>query len=273
MTIATLTLVGCETTSGPDPTETELHAVDQRLTRVEHDDENMLRLSARIDSLENQQRDLRGMIEELQNSNETLRKQQRDLYADLERRLAAVQGAGVAGAGVAGAGVAGAGVAGAGVAGAGVAAGAVSGAAAGAAVGAAAGGGVLSDGGEQGAYTHAFDALKSNDYSTAITRLREFLHAYPQSSLAGNAQYWLGQAYYVTGDLDDAAASFRAVGEQYPNSPKVPDALLKLGMTQVDQKKLTDAHATLAQVVQKYPGTDAARLATARLQNLPPDAH
>jgi tol-pal system protein YbgF len=258
MTIATLAQVGCETTSEPDATETELHAVDQRLTRVEHDDENMLRLSARIDSLESQQRDLRGMIEELQNSNETLRKQQRDLYGDLDRRLAAVQGAGGAAAGVAGAGVA---------------AGAVSGAAAGAAVGAAGAGGVLSDGGEQGAYTHAFDALKSNDYSTAITRLREFLHAYPQSSLAGNAQYWLGQAYYVTGDLDDAAASFRAVGEQYPNSPKVPDALLKLGMTQVDQKKLTDGHATLAQVMQKYPGTDAARLAAARLQNLPPDAH
>jgi tol-pal system protein YbgF len=99
------------------------------------------------------------------------------------------------------------------------------------------------------------------------------LRAYPQSQLAGNAQYWLGEAYYVTHDYDDAVASFRAVGEQYPQSPKVPDALLKLGLTQIDQKKMADARATLKQVVQRFPGTDAAKLAAARLQTLPPDEH
>jgi TolA-binding protein len=47
--------------------------------------------------------------------------------------------------------------------------------------------------------------------------------------------------------------------------------MLKLGMTQIDQQRLTDARSTLTQVVQRYPGTDAARLASSRLQNLPPD--
>ena len=104
-------------------------------------------------------------------------------------------------------------------------------------------------------------------------KIAEFLRDYPQSTLAGNAEYWLGETYYLTRDLDDAAASFRAVGDQYPKSPKVPDALLKLGLTQIDQKTLTDAHATLSQVVQNYPGTEAARSAAARLQHMPPAAH
>ena len=240
--IAALALTGCETTSDPDPTLVKLNDVDERLGHVERvvNGQSLLQLSQRIDVLEAQLRQMRGTLEELQNSNEMLRKQQRDLYADLDKRLTALQGT-----------------------------------AAGAAVsGANSGGGTAGDGsGDQAAYAHAFDALKSNDYDGAIPRFKDFLRMYPQSSLAGNAQYWLGEAYYVTRDFDSAAAAFRAVGDQYPKSPKVPDALLKLGLTQVDQKKLTEARASLSGVVQRYPGSDAAKLAAAKLQNLPPDAH
>jgi tol-pal system protein YbgF len=247
LAITTIVLAGCETTAEPDPTQVKLNDVDERLGRVEHvvNNQSLLQLSSRIDVLEAQLREMRGTLEELQNSNETLRKQQRDLYADLDRRLTAMQNAGFA-------------------------AGAAS---ASAPPAMSSGGTAASDsGGDQTAYTHAFDALKSNDYAGAITRFRDFLRAYPQSTLAGNAQYWLGEAYYVMRDFDSAAASFRAVGDQYPNSPKVPDALLKLGLTQVDQKRLTEAHATLSEVVRKYPGSEAAKLAASRLQNLPPDA-
>jgi tol-pal system protein YbgF len=242
LALSTLAISGCESNSGPDPTVVKLNDIDERLGRVERvvNNQSLLQLSARIDELEQQLREMRGSLEELQNSNELLRKQQRDLYADLDRRLTALQGA--AGGANAGAGNAGAGPA-------------------------------TSDAsGEQAAYNRAFDSLKSNDYAAAITRFRGFVSSYPQSSLAGNAQYWLGEAYYVTRDFDSAAAAFRAVGEQYPKSPKVPDALLKLGLTQVDMKRLTDARATLNDVVQRYPNSDAAKLASSKLQNLPPDA-
>jgi len=252
LAIATLVLAGCETTpSQPDPTLVKLNDIDERLGRVERvvNNQSLLQLSQRIDGLEAQLRQLRGEVEELQNSNDMLRKQQRDLYADLDRRLSALQvGAKSAAAGAAGStdGSAGGGT----------------------------GGSAGADtGGDQAAYTHAFDALKATDYAGAISRFRDFLRAYPQSQLGGNAQYWLGEAYYVTHDYDNAAAAFRAVGEQYPQSPKVPDALLKLGLTQIDQKKPVDARATLKQLVQRFPGTDAAKLAASRLQNIPPDEH
>jgi tol-pal system protein YbgF len=245
LAIATLALAACESTPAqPDPTLVKLNDVDERLGRVERvvNNQSLLQLSQRIDGLEAQLRQMRGELEELQNSNDMLRKQQRDLYADLDRRLSGLQ------------------------------AGAKSAAPDGSAAGTAGGAGADS-GADQAAYTRAFDALKSTDYAGAITRFRDFLHSYPQSQLAGNAQYWLGEAYYVTHDYDNAAAAFRAVGEQYPQSPKVPDALLKLGLTQIDQKRLVDARATLKQVVQRFPGTDAAKLAASRLQSIPPDEH
>jgi tol-pal system protein YbgF len=246
--LALLALAGCASTPAqPDPTVVKLNDVDERLGRLEHVNQGLLQLSQRLDAIEAQMRVLRGELEEQQNSNETLRKQQRDLYADLDRRLTALQSGQKAGASGSADGGAGAGAAGA--------------------------AGADSGGGDQAAYAHAFESLKATDYAGAIVRFREMLRSYPQSQLAGNAQYWLGEAYYVTHDYDNAAASFRAVGEQYPQSPKVPDALLKLGLTQIDQKKPADARATLRQVVQRFPGTDAARLAASRLLTIAPDDH
>jgi len=248
--LAAMGLAGCESTPAqPDPVAVKLNDVDERLARVEHVNQGLLQLSQRLDGIEAQMRQQRGELEELQNSNDTLRKQQRDLYADLDRRMSALQ-SGSRGGGAAG-----------------------GSADAGASDGGTGGAGAAGSGGDQAAYKSAFDALKSTDYAGAIARFRDLLRAYPQSQLAGNAQYWLGEAYYVTHDYDDAAASFRAVGEQYPQSPKVPDALLKLGLTQIDQKKMADARATLRQVGQRFPGSDAAKLAAARLQTLPPDEH
>ena len=87
--------------------------------------------------------------------------------------------------------------------------------------------------------------------------------------MAASAQYWLGEAYYVSRDYDNAVVAFRAVGDRWPNSRKAPDALLKLGFTQYEQKKYSDARTTLTQVTQRYPNTDAARLAQDRIKRLP----
>src|SRR6202140_5653592 len=90
LAIATLALAGCESTPAqPDPTVVKLKDVDERLGRVEHVNQGLLQLSQRLDAIEAQMRLLRGELEELQNSNDMLRKQQRDLYADLDRRLQA----------------------------------------------------------------------------------------------------------------------------------------------------------------------------------------
>lgn len=257
--LATLALLcGCETTPpGPDPMQVKINDMDERLGRVERvvSNQSLVSLSERMDVLEAQMRELRGNLEELQNGNEAMRRQQRDLYADLDRRIKALE-AGMRGAGAPGASTPGNAPSGAGSPGAG-------------APGAAGQPAVADD---QAAYNRAFDSLKNSDYAGAITQFKDFLHTYPKSALADNAQYWLGEGYYVTRDYDNAATAFRTVVEQYPQSRKAPDALLKLGYAQYELKHLADARATLNQVVQKYPGTDAAKLAGERLSKIPPDA-
>src|ERR1700722_5447018 len=89
-------LAGCSLTrSGEDPVQERLNDLDKRLTKLERvmSNQSLLEMAQNQDALQAEVRTLRGQVDELQNSAEAMRKQQRDLYGDLERRMA---GAGAA---------------------------------------------------------------------------------------------------------------------------------------------------------------------------------
>jgi len=121
---------------------------------------------------------------------------------------------------------------------------------------------------EQGAYAHAFEALKSGDYVESARRLRDFLAAFPAGQLAPNALYWLGESYYVTQNYARNADQFRSLLDRYPGNDKAPGALLKLGLAQYGLRQTEVAMDTLRQVAQRYPGSDAARIADDRLRSM-----
>ena len=265
--LLTLLAAGCASTPpGQDPVQLKLAELDARVARMERAGANQVELSQRLDEVQASLRELRGRIDELEHSNEELRKQQRDLYADLDKRISAAGGS--AGAGAAGPAGSAAGSAGA------ASPGAAAAAPAPAPTGADNGGGgapaaTTPSSVEQAVYSQAFDALKAGSYSVAITGFKDFLGTYPTSPLAENAQYWLGETYYVNRDYEAAAGAFRTVMRKWPDSRKAPDALLKLGYTQSEQKQYAAARATLQEVTRKYPGTEAAKLAADRLKRIP----
>jgi tol-pal system protein YbgF len=123
------------------------------------------------------------------------------------------------------------------------------------------------------AYQAAFGLLKDSQFDQAVAAFQQFLATYPDSSLADNAQYWLGEAYYVNKSFPEALAAFQRVASKYPQSRKVPDALLKVGYCDYELKDVQAAHDTLAQVVTNYPDTPAARLAQARLEKMAAEKH
>jgi len=239
-----LSLAGCASTPpDQDPTQIRLNDLDTRLGRVERiaNNQSLLELSQRIDQLEKQLRELQGSTEVLQNTDEGLRKQQRDLYADIDKRLSALETS------------------------------LKTASASGGSAGAGATGPAAPD--AQTAYNKAIEVLRTGDFTAAAQQFTDFMAAYPNSDLLDNAQYWIGEASYAAHDYDKAATAFAAVGSRWPNSRKAPDALLKLGFTQFEQKKFPEARATLALVQSRFPGSDAAKLAADRLQKMPAEAH
>ncbi len=97
-TVGVLLLAGCVTTPKEDPVQLRLDDLDERVGRIDRivSNNSLVQLSQQIESQQQELRQLRGRIEELQNDNVRLRQEQRDLYADLDRRLTEARNAAAA---------------------------------------------------------------------------------------------------------------------------------------------------------------------------------
>jgi len=126
---------------------------------------------------------------------------------------------------------------------------------------------------EKAAYDHAFQALKELRYADAAEDFQSFLTQYPNSEYADNAQYWLGESYYVTRNYDIALTAFQTLINRFPESPKAPDALLKIGYTHYELKQWDQARAALTQVQEDYPDSTLSRLAENRLRSMRMEGH
>ena len=105
-------------------------------------------------------------------------------------------------------------------------------------------------------YDEALANLRNGKIEEAQDRLIFFLTNYKKHKLRGNAQYWLGETYYVRRDYKAAAEAFLAGYTDYAQSAKAPDSLLKLGMTLIvlgEKKTGCDAFAELASRFPKAP--------------------
>ena len=251
-------LSGCASTPpDEDPVQIKLKDLDTRLARIERvmANQSLLDVSNQLEALRSDVRAMHNDVDQLSNALDSGRKQQRDMYADLDQRLKNLEARG--GAAPAASAAPGAGAA----------------AAAGAPAAAAAGASSLDSGEDKTAYQAAFNLLKDGQYDRAIGAFQKFLVTYPDSSLADNAQYWLGEAYYVNRTYPEAEAAFQRVVDKYPQSRKLADALLKIGFCRYELKQWQSAREVLGQVVARFTDTPAARLAQQRLDKMSAEKH
>jgi tol-pal system protein YbgF len=238
---AVAVLLGCVSTPPEeDPVVQKMTELDGRLLRIERvlANQSLLDLSQRIEAINAEVRTLRGQLDELQHGLTRAQEQQREMYGDVDRRLTALEGGGVTAL------------------------------AAGGSPSPAGDGLPVPQGDDRANYQAAFDLLKDGKYSDAIGGFSQFLATFPTSTLADNAQYWLGEAHYVNRQFSEALRHFRTVVEKYPDSRKIPDALLKIGYCNYELKNYTEARSALGQVVSRFGDTTAARLASQRLTKM-----
>ncbi|MCK5334705.1 MAG: tol-pal system protein YbgF [Gammaproteobacteria bacterium] len=126
---------------------------------------------------------------------------------------------------------------------------------------------------EQAAYTKAFNLLKEGNYNQSITAFRAFLSAHGKGKYADNAQYWLGEASYVSRDYKRALSEFQQLISQYPESSKNPGARLKIGYVYFELKNWSAASEALQQVISLYRETTVAKKANERLQRMKREGH
>ena len=125
----------------------------------------------------------------------------------------------------------------------------------------------------QEVYSKAFALLKEGRYKQSIQAFENFKVSYPDSKYADNAQYWLGEANYVSRDYKKALAAFQQLVAQYPDSSKNSGARLKIGYVYFELKNWSAARDALQQVITLYPDTTVAKKANERMQRMKREGH
>lgn len=102
-------------------------------------------------------------------------------------------------------------------------------------------------------YKAGMAALNANDSDLAAQKFTAILTKFPNDKLAGNAQYWLGEAYYAKKDYAKAAVAFAKGYEKFKDGVKAPDNILKLGMSMKELGKKTEACTAFLSLPKEFP--------------------
>ncbi len=120
---------------------------------------------------------------------------------------------------------------------------------------------------EKSAYNQAYASINGNP-SSAIEAFRNYIIKYPDSPLAANAQYWIGEILYSQKNYKKAIDEFIKVLQNYKKSEKASDASIKLGFSFYELKNWVYARRALEDVSRYFPKTRAASLARQRIAKM-----
>ena len=110
-------------------------------------------------------------------------------------------------------------------------------------------------------YNRVMEEFKQRNYEAALAGFRLFIELHGQSSLAANAQYWIGECQFRMRRYADALDSFYNVLMNYPLSPKLPASTLKLAQTYTKLGDHEKARTMFSRVVEQFPDTSEADVA------------
>ncbi|MEZ5844236.1 MAG: tol-pal system protein YbgF [Hyphomicrobiaceae bacterium] len=102
-------------------------------------------------------------------------------------------------------------------------------------------------------YETAYGYLLQQNYGAAETAFAEFVERHPKHALAGNAQYWLGETFFVRGDYKAAASAFLKGFQSYGQGNKAPESLLKLAISLDRLGERESACATFGEFSARFP--------------------
>lgn len=215
--------------------ETSQRAMEERLTKIEgaaSDRGALLELSSQLEALRGDISRMRGQVEVIANQIETADKRQKDLYLDIDTRLRKLEQSREQQA---------------------------------AASDKPAAAEAEATPAETKAYQAALDQFKLGQYALAVSAMQGFMVTYPSSSLAPNAQYWIGMAYSGQRDYKSAISAQRKLLAAWPDNPKAPDAMLSIASAQETTGARGEAQKTLQELIARYPGSSASVSARQRL--------
>jgi tol-pal system protein YbgF len=119
-------------------------------------------------------------------------------------------------------------------------------------------------------YNNALRDYTGGKYDLSEQEFNDYLKYYPNTELAGNAQFYLADIMYKQGDYKGAIAAYNVVLERYPDGNKSPAAQLKKAYAFLELGQRTEGVRELNSLVTRYPRSLEAQQAKERLKRLGP---
>lgn len=120
-------------------------------------------------------------------------------------------------------------------------------------------------------YDLALRDYQRGDYDVAVRQFTQYIEYFPDSDLADDAQFYIGDSYYTQSLYTPALDAYEKLLSTYPDGSKVPATLLKIAFIKVARNEPSEARSYLERVIGEFPDAEEAQLARMRLDLMPED--
>jgi tol-pal system protein YbgF len=117
-------------------------------------------------------------------------------------------------------------------------------------------------------YNNALRDYNGDKNDLAIQEFSDYVKFYPNTDLAGNCYFYLGEIQFRQAKYEQAAQSYDQVLQNFPTGSKSASAQLKKGFALIELGKQDDGVTELRHVIQRYPKSNEALQARERLRKL-----
>ena len=117
-------------------------------------------------------------------------------------------------------------------------------------------------------YEKAYGDFRKGKIRKARAGFQRHLSLFPNTEYSDNAQYWIGESFYLEKKYKEAIIEFEEVIKKYPRGNKTPSALLKQGLSFYRLGDKTSAGLLLEKLIKDYPDSNQAKIAKKELKTL-----
>jgi len=117
-------------------------------------------------------------------------------------------------------------------------------------------------------YNNALRDYNGNKNDLSLQEFSDYIKFYPNTDLAGNCYFYLGEIQFRQGNYQQAAQSYDAVLQNFASGNKAASAQLKKGFSLIELGKQDDGVSELRHLIQRYPHSPEALQARERLRKL-----
>ncbi len=120
----------------------------------------------------------------------------------------------------------------------------------------------------QEVYNSAYSDYLKGNFDLAVEGFKVYRQAFPDSPLADNALYWIGECLFSQKNFAAAIEEFNNLILLYPQSDKTAASYLKKGIALGELGRKDEAIVTLKLLMSKYPMEEESRIAQDKIKEL-----